>query len=149
MNMTRRRFLTATAVAGVTACTPHALPATLSLRRRRLHRLDDHISFAQFSAWIGWPFLVSPESEPTAVLTLHRAIERQSPVNSIHAATALDADFEKFTLVFRGTPEQPLDQGIHLFHNPRLGSFEAFITPVVTRAAHCRCYEAVYNRPRS
>lgn len=55
-------------------------------------------------------------------------------------------DGEKFSLIFRGTPEKPLLQGIHEFKHPELGAFEIFITPIMSAHRDQRSYQAVINR---
>lgn len=53
---------------------------------------------------------------------------------------------EKFSLLFTGDGEKPLQQGTHEFEHPALGEFELFITPVMPREPAERCYEAIINR---
>ena len=52
---------------------------------------------------------------------------------------------EKFSLIFEGTPEKPLVQGIHEFSHAELGGFEIFITPVMSPRRDLRSYQAVIN----
>lgn len=60
---------------------------------------------------------------------------------------ALDAAYEKFSLVFADRHARRLEQRSHVFKHPRFGRFEMFIVPVgsLDRAVHK--YEAVFNRP--
>lgn len=53
---------------------------------------------------------------------------------------------EKFSLLFTAGEEKPLQQGMHDFEHPVLGSFNLFFTPVMSRDPAVRCYEAVINR---
>jgi len=53
---------------------------------------------------------------------------------------------EKFSLLFVGRDDKPLQQGMHEFSHPELGEFELFITPVWSPAAAERWYEAIINR---
>jgi len=60
---------------------------------------------------------------------------------------ALDADFERFSLVFAGSRAHSLTQETYLFEHPRIGRFEMFIVPVLTLDSTRHKYEAVFNRP--
>jgi hypothetical protein len=52
---------------------------------------------------------------------------------------------DAFSLSFSGPTSQPLSQGTHTLHHPRLGSFELFLVPVDQPAGDQR-YEAVIDR---
>ena len=56
---------------------------------------------------------------------------------------------EKFSLLFVGGTEKPLQQGTHEFDHPALGVFELFITPVMSPQSAGRSYEAIINRETS
>jgi hypothetical protein len=60
---------------------------------------------------------------------------------------ALDADFERFSLVFAGQRAPLLPQETYTFEHPQLGRFELFIVPVLSRDAARQKYEAIFNRP--
>ena len=53
---------------------------------------------------------------------------------------------EKFSLLFVGGHEKPLQQGTHEFEHPGLGEFALFITPVISQKPDERWYEAIINR---
>jgi hypothetical protein len=55
--------------------------------------------------------------------------------------------YESFSLIFTGPLEQALDQRIHAFEHPRIGRFEIFIVPVVSRDTSLMHYECIFNRP--
>lgn len=62
-------------------------------------------------------------------------------------AEAPDAEYEKFSLMFRGPKSPLLAQRIYRFEHPRIGWFEMFIVPVVTEGKNRQHYQAVFNRP--
>jgi hypothetical protein len=53
---------------------------------------------------------------------------------------------EKFSILFAGSKEKPLVQGIHAFRHPVIGEFELFITPVIPQDRERHWYEASINR---
>jgi len=53
---------------------------------------------------------------------------------------------EKFSLIFTGGLDRPLQQGTHAFEHAELGAFELFITPVISQRQDHRLYQAVINR---
>jgi hypothetical protein len=55
---------------------------------------------------------------------------------------------EKFSLIFSGGREKPLQQGIHEFEHESLGAFELFITPIMSALPDQRLYQAVINREK-
>jgi hypothetical protein len=58
---------------------------------------------------------------------------------------AEDEANEKFSLLFTGPPQMPLEQGIHRFLHPTIGIFDLFIVPVDPEFVGCH-YEAIFNR---
>jgi len=43
--------------------------------------------------------------------------------------------------------DKVLEQRIHSFHHPRIGNFEIFIVPVISRDTSGAHYECIFNRP--
>lgn len=58
-----------------------------------------------------------------------------------------DSGNEKFSLTFRGSLDQPLDQNTYLFTHNAIGCFSIFIVPIVVNDQEYCYYEAVFNRP--
>lgn len=58
-----------------------------------------------------------------------------------------DAGNEKFSLTFRGSLDQPLEQNTYLFAHNAIGCFSIFIVPIVVIDPGYCYYEAVFNRP--
>jgi hypothetical protein len=57
------------------------------------------------------------------------------------------ADYERFSLLFRGPPEGELPERPAQFEHRELGRFELFVAPILAREADGQYYEAVFNRP--
>jgi len=55
--------------------------------------------------------------------------------------------YEQFSLVFTGPLDSALDQCIHAFEHERIGQFDIFIVPVVSRDTSVMHYECIFNRP--
>lgn len=56
-----------------------------------------------------------------------------------------DQRLEQFSLVFRGSQQENLQQGVYWFKHPQLGGLELFITFIGQNQAG-RHYEAVFTR---
>ena len=56
--------------------------------------------------------------------------------------------YESFSLLFSGPLQPLLEQGIHPFQHPRIGQFEIFIVPVLSRDPGVVHYECIFNRPQ-
>lgn len=67
-----------------------------------------------------------------------------SKASSIRRA---DAGNEKFSLTFRGSLDQPLEQNTYMFAHNAIGCFSIFIVPIVVNDQEYCYYEAVFNRP--
>ncbi len=88
----------------------------------------------------------APRPGQATGLELAQAKACPPPANAVQAA-APDAWNEKFSLLFRGLPSQPLAQDTYLFEHRMLGRFAMFIVPIGSRNAGYRLYEAIFNRP--
>lgn len=62
-------------------------------------------------------------------------------------SNAPDAGFERFSLVFAGRRGPLVPQESYVFEHPRIGRFEMFIAPVISRDPARHKFEAVFNRP--
>jgi len=137
----RRRFLRDSSLLAVALLPASALAGRIGARTSSL----DQIRFGAFAANAGSTFWVLQDRGPAIGLELARA-EQQPPVNPSQAA-APDAWNEKFSLVFRGLPNQALDADTYLFEHNRLGRFEMYITPIGLPNDAYQRYEAIFNRP--
>jgi hypothetical protein len=59
----------------------------------------------------------------------------------------VDADNERFSLIFRGPQHSPLASAMHSFEHPRLGRFEMYFGEISVRDEAGIRYEAVFNQP--
>ncbi len=102
------------------------------------------IAFDRFQAAVGTRFDVRAEVAPGFELELVEA-SRSGRTASNDAGPS----HERFSLLFRGSGERPLDQRIHWLGHPRLGRFSVFLVPVLSRDRRYQRYEAVFNRSAS
>ena len=103
-----------------------ATPTTLAV--------EDLLRLQTFAPHLNTGFSVKRGAE-RVTLTLAEATER-----------GRGGQGEKFSLLFLGGTELPLQQGIHEFEHDVIGPFELFITPVMCKHRDQRAYEAVINR---
>lgn len=100
-----------------------------------------------FTRQLNTTFLVLPDQGTPVKLHL---VEVRPVVPSDGALSyADDAQNEKFSLLFRGPPDAPLEQNTHTFEHQRIGSFEMFIVPIGCLGQRYCYYEAIFNRPSS
>ena len=145
----RRRGFCYRAVAGVAglAFAPWETMAATARRRGRgtipLTELDPET----FAGQLNTLFSVHAGEQGRRRLQLIRMemkerSEREKP-------DALDANFERFSLVFAGLRTEALEQETYLFEHPQVGRFELFIVPVISSDPELQKYEAVFNRPKA
>lgn len=103
----------------------------------------DELRFSIFAEQLNSTFRVVPESGPTVALELIEATQRATNPN----ARGMDATYEKFSLIFSGPLEAPLEQRMYPFEHAKIGRFEIFIVPVASRDPKKRHYQAIFNRP--
>jgi hypothetical protein len=72
---------------------------------------------------------------------------RPQPTIRPGALPSPDAGNEKFSLLFEGAKDRPLEQNTYTFEHSALGRFLIFIVPVFSAASPQACYEAIFNRP--
>lgn len=138
----RRQFLAACSALTLSATLS---PATLLAGRARPSAIaPDRISFARFSAQVGTAFRVWANSEVAANLLLVEAKAKDDP--SRLAPRGGDGLNERFSLMFLGTREEPLEQDTYLFEHSRIGAFPMFIVPLHSHSRECSYYEAIFNR---
>lgn len=140
---TRRQFL-----AGCSALTFAAAASPTSVLALSFPRQTaslDTIGFAHFATQLGTVFRVWPA--PRQALGMILVEVQPQPVSSPEASFAPDAENEKFSLMFQGQEDFPLEQDTYLFEHPGLGRFPMFIVPVFMRSGQGAFYQAIFNRP--
>lgn len=143
---TRRKFLfdCSTVLAAMTLA-PLAVPAKpreFEMKERSLNEL----SFSTFAAQLKTRFRVCAASDRVVVLELAEAIpQKEYPRQS--GQPAPDADNEKFSLFFQGPRNERLEQNTFRFEHNKIGRFDLFIVPILSRDTQFFYYEAVFNRP--
>jgi hypothetical protein len=111
-------------------------PITMHLEDRILTRSTDFLCLETFVPHLGGGFTVLRGDEWMAL-----DLAEATPVGGHRAR-----ECEKFSLIFAAGPGKPLQQGIHEFRHGALGTFELFITPVISPAHDVSWYEASVNR---
>jgi hypothetical protein len=115
-----------------------------SLRRGSRFMPLQKLNFQTFAGQLQTTFQVRLADGSAVPLKLVEA-KRGAPQKS---AGPKRISYEQFSLVFTGPLEQALDQRIHAFEHPRIGQFEIFIVPVVSRDTSLMHYECIFNRPQ-
>jgi hypothetical protein len=112
---------------------------------RLKNRMLDDLRFSTFSEQLHTVFRVVPEEGKPVELEL---IEANLPAQRNAAkARGMDAAYEKFSLIFSGPLADRLEQKIYQFEHPKIGSFEIFIVPIISKDLTKLHYQAVFNRP--
>src|SRR5579872_7360240 len=140
---TRREFLlNCSAVAVASSVTPATVfGAPLRFKEVPLER----VSFSAFATCLNALFQVQDDSG--LAVTLQLVEVQPAPPSPPATLPAADAANEKFSLLFRGPLNQPLEQDSYSFECRGIGRFVMFIVPVAsTETGHCY-YEAIFNRP--
>ena len=144
---TRRKFLLdcSTALAAV-ALAPLDIPAKPREFEMKESSLDE-LSFSTFATQLKAHFRVYAAPARVVELELTEATpQKEYPQQSSQPAP--DADNEKFSLFFRGPRNEPLEQNMFRFEHDKIGRFDLFIVPILSRDTRYFYYEAVFNRPR-
>lgn len=104
------------------------------------------LSFAMLRGQVNTAFRV--QATPSQAVELELVEAELAPEGPRRpGGVAAPADYESFSLIFRGALQEPLPQRIHKFEHPKLGRFELFIVPVAARDTNRIYYQAVFNRP--
>src|SRR5579859_7188674 len=143
---TRRKFLLdcSAALAAVTLAPSGLLarPREFEMKERSL----DELSFSTFTAQLKTRFRVCVSPARVVELELAEATpQKEYPRQSSQPAP--DADNEKFSLFFRGPRNERLEQNMFRFEHDKIGRFDLFIVPILSRDIRYFYYEAVFNRP--
>ena len=144
--ISRRSFVldgSAALAAMVSAPFSFALPAAQSKARHGVEGLG----YADFAALIGSAFQFRLPSGAAADLKLIKV--RLAPRCQVAAGRRppVDADYEKFSLIFSGPRHLPLASAIHACEHPELGRFEMHLGEIGARESEDLRYEAVFNQP--
>ena len=103
------------------------------------------LGLSAFSAHLNTNFQVQIDS--SAVVVLQLVDVRSTAPFPGEQANAEDSRYEKFSLLFRGALEQPIEQDSYWFQHQAIGRFAIFIVPVISAETTRRYYEAIFNRP--
>ena len=142
---TRRQFLFRGAAAVVFAALAWPVGGIAAPRQFVMKELSlDDLRLATFAGQLRTVFSVTDASTGRMELELIEASQSQSPSQT---ARALDAEYEKFSLIFRGPKAPVLAQQIYRFEHPQIGWFHMFIVPIVTPKTNEQHYQAIFNRP--
>ena len=140
---TRRQFLVGCSAIAVTASL--APTSTLSAMPLPREMSLDEISFEAFAGQLRTLFVAHDAAGVASELQLIQVQPQRSLTQG--PAHAPDAQNEKFSLVFRGSPSQPLGQNTYWLEHRGLGRFALFMAPCPHQDPRHRYYEAIFNRP--
>jgi len=136
---TRRKFLRDCSIAAVTTS---VIPST-ALTQNHFARMTiaNGPGLEQFARHLQTTFTARTSAMRVKLILVEAEAFTAATPNSE------DARNEKFTLLFRGPTQQPLEQDNYLFEHPHLGRNAIFIVPIgCPDPAHCY-YEAIFDRP--
>ena len=144
--ISRRTFVfdCSTALAGLASA-----PMIFGLRRTEAKASQSScpLNYAAFAAQIDTIFRVRLFSGQVVALQLIKARLAPPRPDAPGRRPPVDADNERFSLIFRGPQHSPLPSAIHSFEHPRLGRFEAYFGEIGVRDNAGIRYEAVFNQP--
>jgi hypothetical protein len=93
---------------------------------------------ADFAQWLGAEFRVADESGREVALELVEA-------KCLPARRGAPRP-EPFSLIFRGSPDRPLDQRIHTMEHDQLGRLGLFLVPIGPGSDGCGpYYQSIFN----
>jgi len=142
---TRRKFLL-----GCSTIAAASIAAPLFSRGALFESPDasfEDLAFAQWAAQVNSTFRVQASDGQTCELRLIEAVrDAERPQHG--RRPSIDANYEKFSLIFAGQPHERLSQDIFKFDHERLGRFDLFIVPLFSRNPETAKYAAIFNRPR-
>jgi hypothetical protein len=136
---TRRTFLRDCSLLAATAS---LVPATaLAHNPASQLMVPDWPGFGQFARQVNTSFLLRDGLKTVRLLLVEASVFSAATPGSEAAGN------EKFSLLFRGPAQLPLEQDTYLFEHPRIGRFSIFIVPIgCMDTTHC-LYEAIFDRP--
>lgn len=140
---TRRKFL---GNCSVVALATSVIPTTVFAGPLRLREIPlEQVSFSAFATRLNALFQV--QSDTGSIINLQLVEVRPHPPVQMAGLVPEDAANEKFSLLFRGPLQQPLEQNSYWFESRGLGRFAIFIVPIGTTENTHYYYEAIFNRP--
>lgn len=113
------------------------------VRRASRYMPLEKLNFQTFAGQLNTTFTVQLEEGATLPLQLVDAKRGRIRRNRAEDGAA----YESFSLLFAGPRETLLGQGNYQFAHGKIGQFEMFIVPVISRDPSTYRYEAVFNRP--
>jgi hypothetical protein len=144
--ISRRTFVfdCSTVLAGLASA-----PLGIGLRRTeaRASQSPGGLNYAAFAAQINTSFRVRLFSGQVVALQLIKARLAPHRPDAPGRQPPVDADNERFSLIFRGPRHSPLASAMHSFEHPRLGRFEMYFGEISVRDEAGIRYEAVFNQP--
>ena len=102
----------------------------------------EHLHAATFGAQLHTRFSISLSSPPAVDVELVEVTERGS-ADRTQPWPAVGQ--ERFSIVFRGPRDRPLEQGTYRMQHDQLGALDLFLVPIGQDQAGVY-YEAVFNR---
>jgi hypothetical protein len=108
----------------------------------------NELSYALLAAQLHTTFRVHAAPGRAVNLELVEASLAPAGARTTGQASPRGVDYERFSLVFCGARTERLEQKIHRFEHGKIGYFELFIVPIISRDSSRVYYEAVFNRPR-
>jgi Domain of unknown function (DUF6916) len=107
----------------------------------------DQISYAILAGQVNTTFRICLSRQQVVKLKLLKAPVARQTFRIPGRRPPADAGNEKFSLIFSGPKDQPLEPAIYRFEQEHLGGFEMYIGQIGrSEGEHVR-YEAVFNRP--
>lgn len=113
-------------------------------RRAQRYMPIPKLNFQMFASQLNTTFQVTLTDGSTVPLKLVQARKGAAQKD----AGGRSIGYERFSLLFAGPLQPVLEQQIHAFSQPRIGQFDIFIVPVISRDASATYYECIFNRPR-
>ncbi len=95
----------------------------------------EKLTLSQITGLVGYRFRVLLEAAEDIELELAQIVSKPE----------LGANFECFSLVFKGPADRLLRQGTYRFEHRQLGGFDLFIVPVGQEPGAC-LYQADFNQ---
>lgn len=144
---TRREFIVRCSALAVTVAVAPVGALGGSFRFGLPDTSVDRMSFPELAAQVNTRFRVC--ATPTRVVELELVEASLDPQRPQHGRRPpLDAEFEKFSLIFSGRRSELLEQKAMPFEHDQLGRFELLVLPIFTRNPDKIKYQAVFNRPQ-
>jgi hypothetical protein len=106
--------------------------------------MQDRPTRATFAAHLSETFRIVLDTSETLDVELIEVTPLGSPAAAPSGAPEAEGSPEPYSLLFRGPPDRPLDQGTYRLEHPVMGRLDLFLVPVGPDRKGLR-YEAVFN----